>query len=55
MKPGFSAAVITGCDTGLWKLMVKNGAEKPQKVAELAEAVNVDPVLLGQYSSKADR
>ncbi|KAF9877752.1 hypothetical protein CkaCkLH20_04887 [Colletotrichum karsti] len=46
--PGLDAALITGVDTGLWKLMVKNGAEKPQKVEDLAAPLGMDPVLLGR-------
>ncbi|KAF6819265.1 hypothetical protein CPLU01_13068 [Colletotrichum plurivorum] len=45
--PGLNAAIITGVDIGLWKLMVNNGAEKPQRVADLAGPLGVDPVLLG--------
>ncbi|KAB5555037.1 S-adenosyl-L-methionine-dependent methyltransferase [Coniochaeta sp. 2T2.1] len=46
--PGLNAALITGVDVGLWKLMVKNGVDKPQKVADLAGPLGMDPVLLGR-------
>ncbi|KAF4956257.1 hypothetical protein FSARC_11656 [Fusarium sarcochroum] len=35
--PGLNAALITGVDIGLWKLMVKDGADKPQMVDSLAK------------------
>lgn len=41
--------MITGVDTGLWKLMAKNGVDQPQKVGVLAETLRVDPVLLGRW------
>ncbi|KAJ3940798.1 uncharacterized protein N0V96_008670 [Colletotrichum fioriniae] len=40
--------LITGVDTGLWKLMAQNGVNQPQKVGALAETLRVDPVLLGR-------
>ncbi|OIW28763.1 S-adenosyl-L-methionine-dependent methyltransferase [Coniochaeta ligniaria NRRL 30616] len=46
--PGLDAAIITGVDVGLWKLMVKNGVDTPQKVEDLAKSVGMDPVLLGR-------
>ncbi|KAF6834854.1 hypothetical protein CMUS01_06008 [Colletotrichum musicola] len=46
--PGLNAALITDVDIGLWKLMVNNGADKPQRVGDLAEPLGVDPVLLGR-------
>ncbi|KXH50008.1 hypothetical protein CSIM01_07266 [Colletotrichum simmondsii] len=46
--PGLNAALITGVDIGLWKLMAKNGVDQPQKVGVLAETLRVDPVLLGR-------
>ncbi|KAM0471099.1 hypothetical protein ACHAP7_009216 [Fusarium lateritium] len=45
--PGLNAVLITGVDVGLWKLMVKNGVDKPQRVNSLSKSLNVDPVLLG--------
>lgn len=30
--------------------MVKNGVDKPQKVEDLAQSLDMDPVLLGQWS-----
>ncbi|KAK1713329.1 hypothetical protein CaCOL14_002245 [Colletotrichum acutatum] len=44
--PGLNAALITGVDTGLWNLMATNGADRPQKVGDLAETLGIDPVLL---------
>ncbi|KAH8911250.1 S-adenosyl-L-methionine-dependent methyltransferase [Coniochaeta sp. PMI_546] len=46
--PGLNAALITGVDVGLWKLMVKNGVDTPQKVEDLAKPLGMDPVLLGR-------
>ncbi|KPM45247.1 hypothetical protein AK830_g1290 [Neonectria ditissima] len=46
--PGLNAALITGVDTGLWKRMVDNGVDKPQKVDDLAASVGIDAVLLGR-------
>ncbi|KAM0226481.1 hypothetical protein ACHAQD_000403 [Fusarium lateritium] len=46
--PGLNAVLITGVDIGLWKLMVKNGADKPQRVDDLSKSLNVDSVLLGR-------
>jgi hypothetical protein len=48
LQPSLNAALITGVDVGLWKLMVKNGADVPQKVEDLAKPLGMDPVLLGQ-------
>lgn len=45
-QPGADAGLITGVDTGLWTLMSKNG-DKPQKVADLAETLGFDHILLG--------
>ncbi|KAL2754399.1 hypothetical protein ACRALDRAFT_1031814 [Sodiomyces alcalophilus JCM 7366] len=45
---GLNAVLTTGVDIGLWKLMVKNGVDKAQKVDDLAGALGVDPVLLGR-------
>lgn len=42
------AAFNLGVDTGLWKLMAKNGSQ-PQKVDDLARELKIDPVLLGAY------
>ncbi|KAK7429787.1 hypothetical protein QQZ08_003632 [Neonectria magnoliae] len=50
--PGLNAALITGVDTGLWKRMVNNGVDKPQKVDDLAASIGVDAVLLGQDEYK---
>ncbi|KAF4126002.1 O-methyltransferase [Geosmithia morbida] len=46
--PGLIAAINVGVDIGLWKYMVRNGPDKPQKVSTLANVVKVDPVLLGR-------
>ncbi|KAF4333633.1 O-methyltransferase [Fusarium beomiforme] len=46
--PGLNAALITGVDLGLWKLMVQNGAEKAQKAENLAKSLGIDSILLGQ-------
>lgn len=46
--PGLNAALITGVDVGLWKLMVNNGVDASQKVDALAESLGMDPVLLGR-------
>ncbi|KAF5590024.1 O-methyltransferase [Fusarium pseudoanthophilum] len=46
--PGLNAVLITGVDIGLWKLMVKNGADKAQKVEDLARSLGMDPILLGR-------
>jgi hypothetical protein len=46
-QPGLNAALITGVDVGLFKLMVKNGVDTPQKVEDLAKPLGMDPVLLG--------
>ncbi|KAM0271257.1 hypothetical protein ACHAPA_002863 [Fusarium lateritium] len=46
--PGLNAVLITGVDIGLWKLMVKNGADKPQRVDNLSKSLNVDSILLGR-------
>lgn len=39
--------LVTGVDAGLWKLMAQNG-DGPQNVADLAETLGFDPVLLGE-------
>jgi hypothetical protein len=44
-----NAVLITGVDIGLWKLMVKNGTDKAQRVDSLSKSLNVDPVLLGGF------
>jgi hypothetical protein len=44
-----NAVLITGVDIGLWKLMVKNGADKSHEVDNLSKSLNVDPVLLGGF------
>ncbi|KAI1039420.1 hypothetical protein LB505_002641 [Fusarium chuoi] len=46
--PGLNAVLITGVDIGLWKLMVKNGADKAQKVEDLARSLGMDSILLGR-------
>ncbi|RSL54104.1 hypothetical protein CEP54_010059 [Fusarium duplospermum] len=46
--PGLNAALITGVDVGLWKLMVQNGVDKPQKAEDLAQSLDMDPILLGR-------
>lgn len=46
-QTGAMAGLCFGVDAGLWKLMAKNG-DRPQKVSELAEALGVDPLLLGR-------
>lgn len=43
------AAFNVGVDTGLWKLMAKNGSQ-PQKVDDRAQELKIDPVLLGAYA-----
>jgi len=47
-QPGLNAALITGVDIGLWKLMVKNGVDTPQKVEDLAAPLGIDSILLGR-------
>ncbi|PHH90714.1 hypothetical protein CDD83_2868 [Cordyceps sp. RAO-2017] len=44
---GAIAAITFGIDSGLWKLMARNG-DVPQKVAELAPALGIDPKLLNR-------
>lgn len=39
--------LVTGVDAGLWILMAKNG-DGPQNVADLADTLGFDPVLLGE-------
>ena len=46
-QPGLDAALITGVDVGLWKLMVKNGVDTVHKVDDLAKSLGMDPELLG--------
>ncbi|KAK1505116.1 hypothetical protein CABS01_08894 [Colletotrichum abscissum] len=46
-QTGAIAGINFGVDTGLWKLMAKNG-DRPQTVKELAEALGVDPALLSR-------
>ncbi|KAF5505543.1 O-methyltransferase [Colletotrichum siamense] len=46
-QTGAIAGINFGVDSGLWKLMAKNG-DRPQKVTELAEALGVDPALLSR-------
>ncbi|KAM0543412.1 hypothetical protein ACHAO7_009398, partial [Fusarium culmorum] len=46
-EPAVLAALIFGVETGLWKLMARNG-DKPQLVEELAIGIDVDPKLLGR-------
>ncbi|KAK6857213.1 O-methyltransferase- family 2 [Apiospora arundinis] len=53
-QPAVNAAILCGNECGLWKLMAKNG-NRPQKVKELAGALNVDPVLLSKSSTEAPR
>ncbi|KJZ73304.1 hypothetical protein HIM_07308 [Hirsutella minnesotensis 3608] len=43
--PGALGALSFGVDSGLWALMAKNG-DGPQKVADLAAKLGVNPVLL---------
>ena len=40
-------ALVTGVDAGLWILMAKNG-DGPQNVADLADTLGFDSVLLGE-------
>ncbi|EXF74538.1 hypothetical protein CFIO01_11789 [Colletotrichum fioriniae PJ7] len=47
-QTGAIAGINFGVDTGLWRLMAKNG-DRPQTVKELAEALGVDPALLNGY------
>ncbi|EGU78185.1 hypothetical protein FOXB_11296 [Fusarium oxysporum f. sp. conglutinans Fo5176] len=47
-KPGLNAVLITGVDIGLWKLMVKNGADKAQKAEDLARSLGMETILLGR-------
>ncbi|KAF6802778.1 hypothetical protein CSOJ01_11348 [Colletotrichum sojae] len=54
LMPGLNAALITGVDIGLWKLMVNNGADKPQRVDDLAGPLGVDPLLLASTSLAMD-
>ncbi|KAK2730267.1 sterigmatocystin 8-o-methyltransferase [Colletotrichum kahawae] len=49
-QTGSIAGVNFGVDSGLWKLMAKNG-DRPQNVTELAEALGVDPALLSRLMS----
>ncbi|KAF5548953.1 O-methyltransferase [Fusarium mexicanum] len=46
--PGLNAVLITGVDIGLWKLMVRNGADKAQKAEDLARSLGIDHILLGR-------
>ncbi|RKK83174.1 hypothetical protein BFJ69_g2716 [Fusarium oxysporum] len=46
--PGLNAVLITGVDIGLWKLMVKNGADKAQKAKDLARSLGMETILLGR-------
>jgi hypothetical protein len=46
-QTGAIAGLSFGVDSGLWKLMAKNG-DRPQKVGELAEGIGADPVLLAR-------
>ncbi|KAJ0310946.1 hypothetical protein COL516b_001646 [Colletotrichum fioriniae] len=46
-RTGAIAGINFGVDTGLWRLMAKNG-DRPQTVKELAEALGVDPALLSR-------
>ncbi|KFH42551.1 Demethylsterigmatocystin 6-O-methyltransferase-like protein [Hapsidospora chrysogenum ATCC 11550] len=46
-ETGATGAIAWGVDCGLWKLMARNG-DRPQKVADLASELGVDPVLLGR-------
>ncbi|KAI8648885.1 Methyltransf-2 domain-containing protein [Fusarium sp. Ph1] len=45
--PGIYASLIFGVETGLWKLMAKNGDE-PQVVHRLAADLDLDPLLLNR-------
>lgn len=47
IKLGVDTGLVTGIDAGLWVLMAKNG-DGPQNVADLAETLGFDPVLLGE-------
>ncbi|CAI4214094.1 unnamed protein product [Parascedosporium putredinis] len=46
-QTGAMAGLCFGVDSGLWKLMAKNG-DRPQTVAELAEPLGVEPLLLSR-------
>ncbi|ROV89736.1 hypothetical protein VPNG_10189 [Cytospora leucostoma] len=46
-QTGAMAGINLGIDTGLWKLMAKNG-DKPQKVVELSRDLGIDPALLSR-------
>ncbi|RTE85342.1 hypothetical protein BHE90_000116 [Fusarium euwallaceae] len=46
-QTGAIAGLSFGVETGLWKLMAKNG-DRPQKVSELAANLAVDPLLLSR-------
>ncbi|GKU09105.1 unnamed protein product [Fusarium langsethiae] len=46
-EPAVLAVLVFGVETGLWKLMARNG-DKPQPVEELAVGINVDPELLSR-------
>ncbi|KAH8892452.1 S-adenosyl-L-methionine-dependent methyltransferase [Thozetella sp. PMI_491] len=46
-QTGVAAAISLGVDTGLWSLMAKEG-DKPQKTADLASSLKIDPVLLAR-------
>ncbi|KAK1777700.1 S-adenosyl-L-methionine-dependent methyltransferase [Copromyces sp. CBS 386.78] len=46
--PGLGAALTTGVDVGLWKLMVKNGVDAVHNVEDLAKSLGMDPELLGR-------
>ncbi|KAK7222798.1 hypothetical protein V2G26_010801 [Clonostachys chloroleuca] len=46
-QTGALAGLNFGVDSGLWKLMAKNG-DKPQKVDDLASTLGVDRVLLAR-------
>ncbi|TQN69426.1 O-methyltransferase [Colletotrichum shisoi] len=46
-QTGALAGLNFGVDSGLWRLMAKNG-DRPQKIGELAESLGVDSVLLSR-------
>jgi hypothetical protein len=51
-QTGATGAISWGVECKLWKIMAKNG-DRPQKVSELAEQADVDPLMLGEWTWRA--
>jgi hypothetical protein len=47
-------AITLGVDIGLFSAMMEDDSS-PKKVTKLAETLNVDPALLGQYTQTQPR